>query len=238
MKSILGRISIGIVTLALIVVVATGQAMATPYTATTTYGDSVNSGNYNELIQWGSGISGIDATHDWANSDTWLRWDITEQGGGMYKYEYTWNTLTKDLSHIIIELTDGITIAGDNIYLPAGATSEIQSDGYQEDEGNPGLPHELYGIKVNTNAEVTNFSFWFTVDKAPVWGNFYAKDGGGTGEGAVIAYNTGFTNPQALTGIFIARPNGAPSIPDPAAVFLLGSACLIGFSGARRKFKK
>jgi len=29
-----------------------------------------------------------------------------------------------------------------------------------------------------------------------------------------------------------------PSIPDPAAVFLLGSACLIGFAGARRKFKK
>jgi len=32
--------------------------------------------------------------------------------------------------------------------------------------------------------------------------------------------------------------DGTPSIPDPAAVFLLGSACLIGFSGARRKFKK
>lgn len=30
----------------------------------------------------------------------------------------------------------------------------------------------------------------------------------------------------------------APSIPDPAAVFLLGSACMIGFTGARRKFKK
>ena len=29
-----------------------------------------------------------------------------------------------------------------------------------------------------------------------------------------------------------------PSIPDPVAVFLLGSACLIGFAGARRKFKK
>jgi len=28
------------------------------------------------------------------------------------------------------------------------------------------------------------------------------------------------------------------SILDPAAVFLLGSACLIGFAGARRKFKK
>lgn len=28
------------------------------------------------------------------------------------------------------------------------------------------------------------------------------------------------------------------TIPDPAAVFLLGSACLIGFSGLRRKFKK
>ena len=29
-----------------------------------------------------------------------------------------------------------------------------------------------------------------------------------------------------------------PSIPDPAPAFLLGSACLIGFSGLRRKFKK
>lgn len=28
------------------------------------------------------------------------------------------------------------------------------------------------------------------------------------------------------------------SIPDPTAVFLLGSACLLGFAGARRKFKK
>ena len=28
------------------------------------------------------------------------------------------------------------------------------------------------------------------------------------------------------------------TIPDPAAVFLLGFACLIGFAGARRRFKK
>lgn len=28
------------------------------------------------------------------------------------------------------------------------------------------------------------------------------------------------------------------SIPDPAAVFLLGSACLLGFAGLRRKFRK
>ena len=28
------------------------------------------------------------------------------------------------------------------------------------------------------------------------------------------------------------------SIPDPSVVFLLGSACLIGFAGARRKFKE
>ena len=32
--------------------------------------------------------------------------------------------------------------------------------------------------------------------------------------------------------------NKVPSIPDPAAVFLLGSASLIGFAGGRRKFKK
>jgi hypothetical protein len=33
--------------------------------------------------------------------------------------------------------------------------------------------------------------------------------------------------------------SGTPTpVPDPATVFLLGSACLIGFAGARKKFKK
>lgn len=29
-----------------------------------------------------------------------------------------------------------------------------------------------------------------------------------------------------------------PSIPDPCTLFLLGSACLLGFAALRRKFKK
>ena len=43
---------------------------------------------------------------------------------------------------------------------------------------------------------------------------------------------------NTLTGTTFSFSAGSASIPDPAAAFLLGSACLIGFSGLRRKFKK
>jgi hypothetical protein len=38
--------------------------------------------------------------------------------------------------------------------------------------------------------------------------------------------------------VYGSKGGGGGSIPDPAAVFLLGSASLIGFAGVRRKFKK
>lgn len=41
-----------------------------------------------------------------------------------------------------------------------------------------------------------------------------------------------------LNGEGSLKLTGTPSIPDPAAVFLLGSACIIGFAGARRRLKK
>jgi hypothetical protein len=64
--------------------------------------------------------------------------------------------------------------------------------------------------------------------------------GTGTIHGAVFEDTPGVWNftGNTLTGAEFTFSSGSASIPDPAAVFLLGSACLLGFAGARRKFKK
>lgn len=68
---------------------------------------------------------------------------------------------------------------------------------------------------------------------------------GTTSEGTIGSKLSGIPSghTQAIATIkFEAGPDDdsayGASIPDPVAVFLLGSACLIGFAGARRKFKK
>jgi len=71
-----------------------------------TYGDPVppeywDDPPYGVVIQ--QATSGISATSPWDNFLTTLTWSVTDNEDGTYKYEYTWSTYSKDLSHIIIE---------------------------------------------------------------------------------------------------------------------------------------
>ena len=89
-------------------------------------------------------ISGIHATNGWAQDNTQLSWDI-KGSGGLYTYEYWWSTKQKNLSHIIIELTDIVWEPGVNIIFNESQFSydtEIKEFSPSDCNGNsnPGMP--------------------------------------------------------------------------------------------------
>jgi hypothetical protein len=122
--------------------------------------------------------------------------------------------------------------------------------------GNPGMPNvndpndnkdDIFGVRFSTPTDETKklntVVVTFTTPEVPVWGDFYAKDGGGSGTNAVWAYNAGFgTDPTKQTKDFtnwIPRPDGQQNggqAPEPATLIvwslLIGS---VGLAGLRRR---
>jgi len=97
--------------------------------------------------------------------------------------------------------------------------------------GNPGFPvgESIFGIKINLTGDQTYVEF--DANREPMWGDFYAKDGGSP---VAYALNTDIgiavANLHAYTGIPV-DGSGAPLyqiltadtyIPEPATLLLLG----------------
>jgi hypothetical protein len=179
-----------------------------------TYGSLVDQSHWTGSL----GASGMDVTtggnNNWVGDDLTLSWEISQEGSGLYNYSYTFTSdgSPPALSHLIIEVTD---------YQDVDAYPDRNGGFlglYSADDGNPGMPSEIDGIKfeafdVSGTGEELTYTVWFTSWNAPVWGNFYAKGGNGG------AWNLNFSeNGDYL----IARPDGAP-VPIPGAVWLLGS---------------
>ena len=86
-------------------------------------------------------------------------------------------------------------------------------------------------------------TFSYTSSKAPVWGDFYIKDGSFEGHD-VYAYNSTFGTPDPTDApadgsinYKILRPDSISTIPEPSSMLLLGSALAL-FGGARRFRRK
>lgn len=158
-------------------------------------------------------------------NDTWL-------------YEYTFTVPEKAISHVLVETSPGIT-------LLAGTTAsgrEGPTTFGPQGNSNPGIPGALFGLKFNTTGDPLVYSWQIETDRAPMWGDFYAKDGKTSGSD-VYAYNINFglTAPVYAQGVsangFALVPDtftGGPPVPVPAAVWLLGPA-LGALSAARRR---
>ncbi len=172
------------------------------------------------------GGGGIAATGSWDNSSTEITWNVTQNADLTWHYQYVFDVPKKDLSHIIFEVSD--TFSEVDFLGPGDAHLKTW---YDQGKSNPGLPAPLYGLKFAGSGLSTTVEFNST--RAPMWGDFYAKDGkekvAKHEKIDVYAYNTSFG--VDTTDFKIAVPDTANVEPPPDVVTPLPGAVLLGLLG-------
>lgn len=205
--------------------------------------------SYTGSLSYGSGLF---ATAEWANTDdpdniSTLTWTVTyHPESSLWHYVYELNVPSKDISHIIVEASDegDQSFTEANLFDLEGAT--VPENGINtytstsNGNSNPLMPGEMYGIQFLPLENTTSLTVSFHSDRAPVWGDFYAKDGN---KGPVVMYNTGFTANDADPDPNIVPPdNGSyeghllvpDTIPEPGLLTLLS----LGGLGLVRKQRR
>jgi len=196
--------------------------------------------------------SGVVAADGWtaANGGFKVTWAITQEGP-TFHYSYTFSNAdgsiptTPDVSHLILEVSPNFTVqdilnpssgpvVGPTLFTAATAPADQPGD----NGGNPNLPKDIFGIKLDWGAS----TYSFDSPKSPVWGDFYTKDGKDDGLIAT-AWNTGIgTDPTLATTDFtnwIPVPDTTGVVvPLPPTALLMGFGLVgLGLLGWRRKSK-
>lgn len=193
---------------------------------------------------------------DWVTYTLSISWTVTDTDHTYpthpWKYSYTFQHDGNQaaISHLIIEGSEGIQ--EDDIIGLSGAKN-LDVGLQQAQSGNPDIPEGLWGIRVEpTGSDVKSLTFSFYSNRVPVWGDFYAKNGGHAGMfNSAFNYNntagveSGFLSPDvdpafpAASGTVanhyyyhILRPDSVV-VPEPATIALLGAAMLLPM--ARRR---
>jgi hypothetical protein len=188
---------------------------------------------------------GIVATDGWDTSGTVLSWTVSDvgmqDGYVLWQYDYNFTVPFKNISHVIIEVSPDAQDS-DFTILSGSSLGVAIYDG--QGNSNPNMPEAMTGIKFGPDG--LDYSFSFTTTRAPVWGDFYAKDGSSDGTW-VTAWNEGFTSPDSdpiaapSSGSLqnhILRPDTVAIVPEPVSstLFILGGT-ILGFR-RYRKIKK
>lgn len=193
-----------------LIVVVTGSAQAAMYEGSLSYG------------------SGLYATENWANSNTKLSWTVTDEdpdapAGYQWKYTYILSVPGKDISHFIVEASDGENPFTEANLTDVTGTKKYEVDLFTPDNSNPDMPGDLYGVKFD-NLKDTDVTITFYSDRDPVWGDMYAKDGKNKKKD-VLMYNTGFSAADPVAPAASGSRDGhllrPDSIPEPGLMTLL-----------------
>jgi len=129
--------------------------------------------------------NGLYGTDGW--SDAILEWEVSFDDAEKYwVYEYRFYVKQKDISHVIFEVSTDFRVYD----ILSGTTPAWQLNTYGSGNSNPGLPGEIYGLKWEFD-DTTSAHVKIVTNRAPMWGDFYAKDGKDSGVD-VYAYNAMF----------------------------------------------
>jgi hypothetical protein len=176
----------------------------------------------------------------WAQDVVTLAWAVTDtdnsQPGFPWKYTYHLSLVGIEqagFSHMIIEASPTFCEA-DLAGLDNGSAYSVTTQ--FANQGNANMPENIYGIKLDPPAEgMLDWTVSFFSNRAPVWGDFYARCGGKKG-GINYTYNKGFfdcdTDPTAPASsgsvdFHILCPD---TVPEPATLTLLLLAGLGGLA--------
>lgn len=186
---------------------------------------------YEGYISWDRNLV---ASDDWADSTCTLRWIVSFDASTNYwTYEYSFTTSgSPGISHVITEVSE--TFGTDNV--EDGTTPTYELGTYlPTDPSNPFIPGSLYGLKFNVPEDYDGTVYTWTIvtDRAPVWGDFYAKGGSANGNFLGYAYNTEFGNPNDTPVTnnmneigWVVVPDTVTTVPEPSTLIFLGLGIL------------
>jgi len=165
-----------------------------------------------------------------------IEWEVSQAGlNSPWVYYYKVTVYKGALSHLIVEVSESFTDVYPVLY-DVGSTPSFSSRSvntyYEGGSGEPGMPDDVYGIKFDSfsdpsgDEDVKVAEVWFSSERGPVWGDFYAKDGAhGT------AWNAGFVvddplsaaaNGSVLNHLLVPDTFTTHQIPEPTTMTFVG----------------
>lgn len=179
---------------------------------------------------------GVTGTGAWiVTGPSALAWSVNQNVDQTWSYSYEFSHPGGATSHFILETS--LNFTREDILSSSGDFSSFSVGTFGPGQGNPGMPSSIYGIKFDgTQGSTTQFAF--TTRRAPMWGDFYSKDGTAGGYGQNAAWNVGFSildsdptaapsNGSLNSHVLVPDTSVSTPVPEPAGMLLLGGG-LIG----------